>query len=89
MDLAERSVEVILAGQSRSGGYVACPNFEQYHAYLGALRRRGDATRWDEAAGLVKRGDAWYSDNWESARYKLRVRAETFFGKIELQRSAR
>jgi isomaltose glucohydrolase len=25
-----RSVEVILAGQSPSGGYVACPNFEQY-----------------------------------------------------------
>lgn len=42
-----------------------------------------------ERAGLTKRGDAWYSDNWESARYKLRVRAETFFGKIDLQRGAR
>lgn len=30
MDLVARSVEVILAGQSPSGGYVACPNFEQY-----------------------------------------------------------
>ena len=30
MRLAERSVEVILAGQSPAGGYVACPNFEQY-----------------------------------------------------------
>lgn len=30
MNLAERSVEVILAGQSPSGAYVACPNFEQY-----------------------------------------------------------
>lgn len=39
--------------------------------------------------GLVKRGDAWYSDNWDTARYKLRVRAETFFGKIDLQRSVR
>ena len=42
-----------------------------------------------EHAGLVKRGDAWYSDNWDSARYKLRVRAETFFGTIDLQRTAR
>lgn len=30
MSLAQRSVDVILAGQSPSGGYVACPNFEQY-----------------------------------------------------------
>ena len=30
MDLRARSVEVILAGQSPSGGYVACPNFEVY-----------------------------------------------------------
>jgi GH15 family glucan-1,4-alpha-glucosidase len=30
VNLAERSVEVILAGQSPSGGYVASPNFEQY-----------------------------------------------------------
>lgn len=30
MSLAARSVEVILAGQSPSGGYVACPAFEQY-----------------------------------------------------------
>jgi GH15 family glucan-1,4-alpha-glucosidase len=28
--LAQRSVEVILAGQSPSGAYVACPSFEQY-----------------------------------------------------------
>jgi GH15 family glucan-1,4-alpha-glucosidase len=30
VSLAERSVEVILAGQSPSGGYVASPAFEQY-----------------------------------------------------------
>jgi GH15 family glucan-1,4-alpha-glucosidase len=30
MNLAARSVEVILAGQSPSGGYVACPSFENY-----------------------------------------------------------
>lgn len=35
MDLARKSVEVILAGQSRSGAYVACPSFEQYrYAWL-------------------------------------------------------
>lgn len=35
--------------------------------------------------GFVKRDDAWYSRNWESAPYKLRVRAETVFGKIEVR----
>ncbi|HEU5361717.1 MAG TPA: glycoside hydrolase family 15 protein [Gaiellaceae bacterium] len=30
MDLVRRSVEVILAGQSPSGGYVACPDFPNY-----------------------------------------------------------
>ncbi|HET7129291.1 MAG TPA: glycoside hydrolase family 15 protein [Gaiellaceae bacterium] len=30
MNLAARSVEVILAGQSPTGAYVACPNFHQY-----------------------------------------------------------
>ncbi len=127
MDIARRSVEVILAGQSRSGGYVACPNFEQYryswfrdgsfiadamreigqvqsadrffdwcaHAilsrptgpwdarytldglpdasswpklqidglglFLGALRRRGNYSRWVEPAGLVTR---WLEHHW-------------------------
>jgi hypothetical protein len=39
-------------------------------------------------SGLVKRDDAWYSENWERAPHKLRIHAETFFGKIDLQRSA-
>jgi hypothetical protein len=39
--------------------------------------------------GLVKRDDAWYSDNWDTAPHKLHVRAETFFGKIDVQRIAR
>ena len=30
MNLAQRSIDVIRAGQSPSGAYVACPNFEQY-----------------------------------------------------------
>ena len=37
--------------------------------------------------GLVKRDDAWYSENWDAARHKLHLRAETFFGKIDVQRS--
>lgn len=39
--------------------------------------------------GLVKRGDAWYSDNYDRAAHKLNLRAETFFGKIEIQRGTR
>jgi hypothetical protein len=39
--------------------------------------------------GLVKRDDAWYSENWDGAPHKLRVRAETFFGGIEIQRAVR
>jgi hypothetical protein len=40
-------------------------------------------------AGLVKRDDAWYSDNWETAPHKLRIRAENFFGKIDVHRGLR
>ena len=39
--------------------------------------------------GLVKRDDAWYSRNWDTAAHKLRLRAETVFGGIEVQRSTR
>lgn len=35
--------------------------------------------------GFVKRDDAWYSDNWDRATHKLRVRAETVFGKIDVR----
>lgn len=37
--------------------------------------------------GLVKRGNAYYSDNWDSAKYHLRLRASTTFGGIELDRA--
>jgi hypothetical protein len=40
-------------------------------------------------AGLVKRDDAWYSTNYDTAPFKLKVHAETFFGAIEIQRAAR
>jgi GH15 family glucan-1,4-alpha-glucosidase len=127
MDIATRSVEVILAGQSPAGSYVACPTFEHYRycwfrdgafiadamreigglrsadrffdwcarvilarptgpwdarytldggidnspwpklqldglgLFLGALRRRGDARRWEEAASLVSQ---WLEHHW-------------------------
>jgi uncharacterized protein DUF2154 len=37
--------------------------------------------------GLQKRGDAYYSENWDSAKYHLRLRAKTTFGGIELDRA--
>lgn len=38
--------------------------------------------------GLVKRDDAWYTPNYDTAPHKLRVRAETFFGGIDVLPSA-
>jgi hypothetical protein len=40
-----------------------------------------------EHEGLHKRGDAYFSDNWETAKYRLRVRAQTTFGGIEVDRA--
>jgi N-terminal domain of toast_rack, DUF2154 len=37
--------------------------------------------------GLEKRGDAYYSENWDRAKYHLRLRAQTTFGGIELDRA--
>lgn len=42
-----------------------------------------------EHEGFVKRDDAWYSENYERAAHKLQLRAETLFGKIEIQRGSR
>jgi hypothetical protein len=39
--------------------------------------------------GLEKREDGWYSPNYASARYKLHVRATTYFGEVEVQRASR
>lgn len=39
--------------------------------------------------GLIKRDGAYFSDNWERAPHRLRVRAGTRFGGIELDRNAR
>ena len=37
--------------------------------------------------GLYKRGNAYYSDNWDTAKVRIRVRAETVFGAIEIDRA--
>ena len=37
-------------------------------------------------AGLVERDGAYVSENWDSAPYKLRIKAETTLGKFELDR---
>jgi hypothetical protein len=37
--------------------------------------------------GLQKRSDAYYSDNWDRARYRVRLRASTTFGGIEVERA--
>lgn len=37
--------------------------------------------------GLQKRADAYYSENWDHAKYHLRLRAETTLGGIELDRA--
>ena len=42
-----------------------------------------------EHEGLVKRDDAWYSKNWDTAPHKLRIRAETFFGQVAVRRGTR
>ena len=36
--------------------------------------------------GLQKRDDAYFSENWDRAKYHLRLRAQTTFGGIELER---
>ena len=37
-------------------------------------------------AGLVKRGNAWYSSNWDTATHKLSVSAETAVGRFTIDR---
>jgi hypothetical protein len=39
--------------------------------------------------GLVQRDGAWVSRNWDSAPHKLRVSAETVFGKLTIDRTGR
>jgi len=79
MRLADRSVEVILAGQSPSGAYVAAPTFEQYgYAWLrdgsfvaDSMSRVGEVESaerfFDWVAGIVRAKPA---GPWD-ARYRL------------------
>lgn len=41
-----------------------------------------------DARGLVKRGDAYLSENWDSATYHLSVRSHTTFGSLRVERTA-
>lgn len=42
-----------------------------------------------DVGGLVKRGDAYYSENWDSATHRLRIASKTTFGKLRVDRNAR
>jgi hypothetical protein len=42
-----------------------------------------------EHEGLVERDGAWVSRNWDSAPHKLRVTAETVFGKLTIDKTGR
>ena len=39
--------------------------------------------------GLIERDGAWLSPNWESATHKLRISAETVFGKLKVDKTGR
>jgi len=39
--------------------------------------------------GLIERDGAWVSKNWDSAPHKVRVTAETVFGKLSIDRTGR
>ena len=39
--------------------------------------------------GMTKRGNSWYSDNWDSAARHLSVRVHAAFGSIEVERTLR
>jgi GH15 family glucan-1,4-alpha-glucosidase len=79
VDLVQRSVEVILAGQSPAGGYVASPRFDQYrYAWLrdgafvaDAMREHGELESCDRFFDFVARVVlARPSGPWD-ARYTL------------------
>lgn len=36
--------------------------------------------------GFTKRGNAYYSDNWDTAKFRMRLQAETVFGAIGIER---
>jgi hypothetical protein len=38
-----------------------------------------------DAPGMVKRGNAWFSRNWESARYKLDLSIDAALGSIDIE----
>ena len=79
MSLAARSVEVILAGQSPSGAYVACPTFENYrYSWLrdgcfiaDAMREAGEVESCDRFLDWCARIVMRSPDGPFDARYRL------------------
>jgi len=49
--------------------------------HVDATRRLADF----DLPGLVKRGDAWVSPNWETARYRLRIHGRMTVGQLTLE----
>lgn len=41
-----------------------------------------------DVGGLVKRDDAYYSENWDSAPHKLRITSRTTFGRLRLDHTS-
>lgn len=48
------------------------------------IEREGFLTRFSPS-GMVRRGDAWYSRNWNDARHRLTVRLDAALGSIDVQ----
>lgn len=42
-----------------------------------------------EHFGLEKRGDAWYSANWDDATHRIDMKVRTVFGRVEIRRRAK
>jgi hypothetical protein len=42
-----------------------------------------------DSRGLTKRGNAYFSDNWESAAHHLTIRSKTTFGSLRVERTGR
>jgi predicted membrane protein len=42
-----------------------------------------------EQTGMEKRSDGYYSANWDSAKYRLRVKVQTVLGTVQVERTTR
>ena len=42
-----------------------------------------------DKSGMTKRGGAWYSENWDSAKHRLNVKIDAAFGSVDIERTSR